>query len=439
MRGGDGWPHPSFVNYAQATDHLLRLQMFGARPGLDTPRRLAERAGHPERLLRFVHVAGTNGKGSTCAMLEAVYRAADLRVGLYTSPHLVSFRERIQVNRRLIPEEAVARLMAEFIPWLAEFSAESHPTFFEVATLMALRWFAEERCDLVIWETGLGGRLDATNIVTPLVSVITNIQLDHEKWLGDTIETIAGEKAGIIKPRVPVVTAADDPRALAVLASVASEQGAPISIVGADEAAPVPATLALAGAHQRLNAALVLRVVGLLQGEFPVSPEAVGRGFEQVEWPGRFQVLQRDGRTLVLDGAHNPAGARALAAALGAKFPHQPLTLVLGVLDDKDWTAVCRALAPLASRVLLAPVASPRSAGPEQLATVCREANPRAEVLVTGSCAAALQLSAQEPLVVLTGSLYFIGEAMELLGLGAAVGERGLNEWTQPGAQKPAC
>ena len=160
------------MRYSEAIEYLGSLQMFGARPGLERTWRLAEMAGQPQQLLRFIHVAGTNGKGSTCAILEAVYRTAGLRVGLYTSPHLVTFRERIQVNRRLIPEDAVIRLTQRIRDWLPEFSPDEHPTFFEIATIMALCYFAEQKCDLVIWETGLGGRLDATNIVTPLACVI---------------------------------------------------------------------------------------------------------------------------------------------------------------------------------------------------------------------------------------------------------------------------
>ncbi len=420
------------MNYAQAIEFLSRLQMFGARPGLETTRRLAARAGHPGRGLRFVHVAGTNGKGSTCALLEAVYRAAGFRAGLYTSPHLVSFRERIQLDRRLIPEADVARLVSEMQPWLAEFSEATHPTFFEFVTVLALRWFAEQGCDVVIWETGLGGRLDATNIVTPLATVITNVQLDHEKWLGSSVGQIAGEKAGIIKPGVPVVTGSEDPAALAVIRARAREAGAPLAIVSADDTAHVPATLALVGEHQRHNAALALKVVELLQGELPVSPAAALRGCEQAEWPGRFQVLARGAQTLVLDGAHNPAGAAVLATALRARFADRAPALVLGVLADKDWAALCQILAPLAGRIIVAPVGSPRTAEASQLAAACRAANPRAEIATAGSCARALQLVELDPLVVVCGSLYFIGEALEILGLGPAASERSLNEWTQP-------
>jgi len=223
------------MTYAGAIQFLYGLRWFGAKFGLTNTFKLAELAGNPQQRLRFIHVAGTNGKGSTCAMLESIYRAAGLRVGLFTSPHLVAFGERIQVNRRLIPESAVVRLVATMQELLhqgwrsaragtgppepedADGPAEQHPTFFEVVTVMALQYFSAEKCDLVIWETGLGGRLDSTNIVTPLASVITNIQYDHQNYLGETLASIAGEKAGIIKPNIPVITGTDSPEALRVI------------------------------------------------------------------------------------------------------------------------------------------------------------------------------------------------------------------------------
>src|SRR5215469_16110640 len=219
------------MTYPEAIQFLYGLRLFGAKFGLENTIKLAALAGNPQTQLRFIHVAGTNGKGSTCAMLESIYRATGLRTGLFTSPHLVSLRERIQVDRQLISETDVVRLVEKLKPLMAQFPKEHHPTFFEVVTVMALVFFAERKCDLVIWETGLGGRLDATNIVTPLASVITNIALDHQQWLGDTLGKIAAEKAGIIKPNVPAVTATDEPEALGVIKRVAAERKAPLMIV----------------------------------------------------------------------------------------------------------------------------------------------------------------------------------------------------------------
>src|SRR5712692_7628865 len=219
------------MTYAEAIHFLYDLRVFGAKFGLENTIKLAALAGNPQDKLRFIHVAGTNGKGSTCAMLESIYRAAGLRVGMFTSPHLVAFGERMQVNRQLISEADVVKLVSEMRELLQQFPAEAHPTFFEVVTVMALRYFAEQQCDLVIWETGLGGRLDATNIVTPLASVITNIQFDHEEWLGGSLSSIAFEKAGIIKPGVPVITAAEGPEPLDVIRRAAQERRSPLTVV----------------------------------------------------------------------------------------------------------------------------------------------------------------------------------------------------------------
>ncbi|MSU59469.1 MAG: bifunctional folylpolyglutamate synthase/dihydrofolate synthase [Pedosphaera sp.] len=444
------------MTYAQAIQFLHSLGLFGARFGLETTRSLAARVGNPQDRLRFIHVAGTNGKGSTCAMLESIYRAAGLRVGLFTSPHLVSFRERIQVNRELISEADVVRLVAEIVA-----SPAKHPTLFEFVTVMALKYFAEQKCHLVIWETGLGGRLDATNIVTPLASVITNIGLDHQQWLGDTLEKIAAEKAGIIKSGVPVLTAADQPEVLNVFERVAREQGAPLTIVAADGNPPPTATaeriaalcrdaatLPLPGEHQRLNAALAAATVKVLQSQIPVSDAQIRGGLAQVDWPGRLQLITRpDGGKILLDGAHNVAGAEVLRAALrgapstaSARFKKQSQlaetvlgapTLILGVLADKDWRTICEILAPLAARILLVPVGSERTAKPDELAEVCRRANPPATVLTCASLPEAMQRTAGDPFVVITGSLYLVGEALELLGLNPehAANERALNEW----------
>lgn len=424
------------MTYSQAIEYLYSLRWFGAKFGLATTRKLAALAGDPQDKLRFIHVAGTNGKGSTCAMLESVYRAAGLRVGLFTSPHLVVFGERIQINRQQVPASEVARLVSELRPLVEGFPAEEHPTFFEVVAIMALRYFAEQRCDLVIWETGLGGRLDATNIVTPLASVITNIQYDHQKWLGETLASIAGEKAGIIKPGIPVITGADAPEALAVIAETARQQGAPLTLVKAADAAAPPldrVAMPLLGRHQKMNAAVALATVRVLEPQMRVSDDVLKAGLEKVHWAGRLQLVTLpSGQRLLLDGAHNISGVETLVAALKEYFPGARPTLMLGILQDKDWAAMCQALAPLAGRVLLVPVHSERTAAPHGLAEVCRQANPAAQVVEHDSIADALQDAASDPFVTVAGSLYLVGETMDLLRLSPATdrGERGLNEWS---------
>ncbi len=419
------------MTYAEAIQFLYGLQIFGANFGLETPRRLAAMVGNPHEKLRFIHVAGTNGKGSTCAMLESIYRAAGLRVGLFTSPHLVSFRERIQINRQLISESEIVRLVEE----IRAANQEHEATLFEVVTVMALKYFAEQKSDLVIWETGLGGRLDATNIVTPLASVITNIAFDHEQWLGDTLEKIAAEKAGIIKPGVPVVTAAAEKEALAVIQKVATVNNAPLTLVTADEiTARLAGTLAppMLGEHQKLNAALALATVNLLQKQIPVRAENICTGLASVNWPGRLQLIEKpNGQKILLDGAHNLAGAEALRAALERDFSGERPLLIFGALGDKNWSGICRLLAPLADKIFTVPVASERTASAGELAEVFRATSPTATAVAAANLSEALNASKDEPFVVITGSLYLIGEALEQLGLSPAnTNERGLNEWT---------
>ena len=429
------------MSYAEAIQFLYGLRLFGAKFGLENTFKLAGLAGNPQKRLRFIHVAGTNGKGSTCAMLESIYRAAGLRVGLFTSPHLVSFRERIQVNRRLISEADVVRLVEQMQPWFQTFPADHHPTFFEVVAVMALKFFAEQNCDLVIWETGLGGRLDATNIVTPLASVITNVQFDHQQWLGDTLGKIAFEKAGIIKPGVPVITSAEEPEALATIEKTARERNAPLTVVTADVNPPqtakisvalsrAAATLPLPGEHQRLNAELALATVEVLQNKIPVSAAAMRTGLESVNWPGRLQlVIRPSGQKILLDGAHNVAGAQALREALEKGFTAGKRTLILGVLQDKDWRHICDTLAPLAARIVAVRVSSERTADANELAAACRVANAAAEVTTVDSMSGALEKSADDEFVVVAGSLYLVGEALEILGLAPGKSERALNEW----------
>jgi dihydrofolate synthase/folylpolyglutamate synthase len=432
------------MTYAQAIEFLYRLRWFGAKFGLSNTFKLAALAGDPQQDLRFIHVAGTNGKGSTCAMLESIYRAAGLRVGLFTSPHLVAFGERIQVNREPIPEPEVARLAAELQNLLRHFPAEEHPTFFEVVTVMALLYFQAQRCDLVIWETGLGGRLDATNIVTPLASIITNIQYDHQKWLGETLASIAAEKAGVIKPGIPAITGAAAPEALHVIVEAARQQNAPLTVVAPSEMRRPPLDtlhLPLLGHHQRMNAAVAVATVRALAPEIPVDEERIRLGLSRVNWAGRLQIVRRPGgRKLLLDGAHNVAGAEILAAALKEYFPTRKPTIVLGILKDKDWLRMCQILSPFAGRILLVPVHNERTAEPQGLAEACRQSNPAAKVIECNSLKAALEETGHDAFVVIAGSLYLVGEAMELLLLSPAKAEseRALNEWGTPATAQPA-
>ncbi len=392
------------MNYRDALAWLYGTQTFGIKLGLDNTRRLLAAAGDPQTRLRFLHVAGTNGKGSTCAMMDSVLRAAGHRTGLYTSPHLVDFRERIRLDGTMIPEDAVAEGLT-----LLRDAAETWdhaPTFFELTTVLAAWWFAREGADYVVWETGMGGRLDATNAVTPEVAVITSIGLDHQKWLGDTLAQIAGEKAGIIKTRVPVVSAPQPDEVRSVLASKAAEVGAPLTFVSelwSGEA------LGLPGAHQRWNAALAcaaLRAAGVR-----ASADDESKGLQNVVWPGRFQRVTEN---LVIDGAHNPEAIDTLVAAWREVYGDTRASLVFGALRDKDAGVLLHALRSIADEVWLVPVSSARGASTAELRPPAEAAQFPAihEGAVETSLAAA---SAGGRPVLVAGSLFLAGEVLALL------------------------
>ena len=405
------------MTYQEAIDWLYELRLLGSKLGLENPRQLAAHAGNPHHSLKIIHVAGTNGKGSVCAMLESIYRAAGYKTGLYTSPHLVSFRERIQVNREPIAETEAVRLTECMQALLRQFPAGQLPTFFEVITVMALEHFARAQCDIVLLETGLGGRLDATNIVTPLATVITPIALDHQQYLGETLAQIAAEKAGIIKQGIPALSAPQPPEAIAVL-----EQTGPITFVDAEHAT------ALAGKHQRQNAALAAATVEALQTTLPVKNDSIETGLANVHWPARAQAIEHDGRKLLLDAVHNPASAEALRGVLAELHSGQRPALLLGVLADKNWEQMVGILAPVAGRIVCVPVSSERTLPPDELAEACRQQTD-CEVIASASLEDGLAAVAADDFVVITGSIYLLGEAMELLGLAAAVDEKDLNEW----------
>jgi len=405
------------VTYQEVIDWLYELRLLGSKLGLENPRQLAALAGDPHQSLRIIHVAGTNGKGSVCAMLESIYRAGGYKTGLFTSPHLVSFRERIQVNRESIAEMEVVRLTECMQALLRKFPAEQPPTFFEVITVMALEYFARARCDIVLLETGLGGRLDATNIVTPIATVITPIAFDHQQYLGETLAQIATEKAGILKQGIPALSAPQSPEARAVI-----EQTGPVLFVDTEH------PTALAGKHQRQNAALAATTIEMLQTTLPVKNESIETGLAKVHWPARGQVIERDDRKLLFDAVHNPASAEALRGVLVELHSGQRPTLVLGVLADKNWERIVEILAPLAGRIVCVPVSSKRTLSSAELVEVCQQ-QTNCEIITAASLKEGLAAVAKDEFVVITGSIFLLGEAMELLGLAAAVDEKDLNEW----------
>jgi dihydrofolate synthase/folylpolyglutamate synthase len=400
------------VNYGEAVAWLYGTQRFGIKLGLENVQRLFRELNVPGKDQRVIHVAGTNGKGSVCAMIDSICRAANHRTGLFTSPHLITYRERIRVNGEMIaPDEVAAGLSAlrETIQtW------DPHPTFFEITTALALDHFKKKECEVIVLETGLGGRLDATNAVTPIVSVITPIGYDHEKWLGHTLEAIAGEKAGIIKPRVPVVSAKQEAAAENVILARASECDAPLEFVVEPYAM---SSVALVGTHQHQNAALA--IAALRSGGVAVSEDAVDRGLAKIDWPARFQ--RWDERTII-DGAHNPAGAQVLAQTWREQFGNDRATIILAVLREKDVTGICRALAPIAERFILPAIRSERALPPNDLIPLLSSITPSlptaspARTSIPPSFPAALDSARATPeRILITGSLHFAGEALATL------------------------
>ena len=391
--------------YREALDWLFSTQRFGIKLGLENVERLLRELNVPAANQRIIHVAGTNGKGSVCAMIDSICRAAGYRTGLFISPHLVTYRERIRVNGQMIaPDEVASGLTA--IRELVK-AWDPHPTFFEITTALALVHFKKSECELIVLETGLGGRLDATNAMTPVVSVITPIGFDHEKWLGHTLEAIAAEKAGIIKAKVPVVSALQDSAVEKVIRKRAAECNARLEFVAAinDRRWKV----ALAGKHQQENAALA--VAALQTSHIVVTDDAITRGLATVEWPARFQ--RWDERTII-DGAHNPAGAKVLAETWRDQFATERATIILAVLREKDVSAICRTLAPIAARFILPQIRSERALPPHQLAS--HLATLGLPYSITASFADALEFAqGQSDPILITGSLHFAGEALAFL------------------------
>jgi len=431
-------------SFREATDYLFGLVDYERAPAgvaagcylnLDRMRDALARAGNPHAGLRCVHIAGTKGKGSTAAMVAAIARAAGRRVGLFTSPHLITFRERIRIDDALIPEAAFTALVEELRAVIEPMrtSADGAPTFFEACTLLAFCWFARQQVELAVLETGMGGRLDATNVVTPLVTGLTTIALDHQTELGDTLVLIAAEKAGIIKPGVPVVSAPQEPDAAEVIACVAATHGSPHYRVGA-EIRLLPATSGawdftvagrldryvdlfcpLLGAHQQRNAAVAIGLAECLReaGE-PITPAAIRAGIAGVTWPGRLQTL-RERPLLLVDGAHDPASIAALLAALDRHYPGRPRIFILGFSREKDWPQMLRQLAPTTRACLLTAAATSRATAPSLLAAEAQALGIPHTLApdVAAAIAQALTHAGPDDLICVTGSLYAVGDALK--------------------------
>jgi len=417
------------VTYAEAVARVLALrggEHAGMRPGLERIEGLLGALGHPEERYTLVQVGGTNGKGSIASMLAAILKAGGRRVGLYTSPHLCSFRERIRVNAEPIAPDAVA----DGVDALGTLIARHDATMFEATTALALDHFAREAVDVAVLEVGLGGRLDATTVGRPAAAVLGPIDLDHQDYLGDTLGAIAAEKAAIIRSGI-ALSAAQAPEAADVILRRADEMRVPLLLEGRDLAVAVDSRslagqrisltgpdfkligveLPLLGVYQPANALLAVAAARVLGAD----ETAVRAGLARSRWPGRLEIVRRD-PFLVLDGAHNPAGARALASSLRDLFGGEPLTLILGLSQDKDAPAILRALVPLAARVVLTRASNPRAADPRVLATALPPTSAPVQIAETPAQALGVAMdSSPTPIVCVAGSLFLLGDMLTLL------------------------
>lgn len=400
-----------FINYERAQPQRYAPETLS----LDRVNRLLERLGRPEQAYPTIHIAGTKGKGSTAAMIESSLRTAGYRTGLYTSPHLHTFRERMRVDNELITREHFAQLAAELEPQVA---AVEGLTWFEIVTTLAFVFFAQSKVEVAVLEVGLGGRFDATNVVIPLVSVITSLSLDHVNLLGNTIEQIAFEKAGIIKRRVPVVSAPQVPEAAEVIRRVARMCAAPLTLVPqpppllASQSPEKRPPLPLLGAHQLINASVAVTALQLArQRGLRVGDDAILRGLATVQWPGRLEVLSHD-PLLVVDGAHNGDSARQLAQALHDVFQIEQWTLIIGISADKDIPAILEALLPRAEQVIVTRAANQRATNIEELGAQVADRGYAPTLTANVADALEIALQGQTPIIV-TGSLFTVADARE--------------------------
>lgn len=432
----------SFATAEAAIGWINSLIPFGIRPGLERVELMMEKLGHPHRCLKFIHVAGTNGKGSTCALLTSVLMANGYDVGTFTSPYIEKFTNRFKYNNEDIPEETLLRLANELKPLVDEIAATplGSPTMFEVSTVLAICYYAKVAFpDVVVLETGLGGRLDVTNIVTPIVSVITNIGHDHMDILGDTIEQVAAEKAGIIKPGVPIVSTVEQPEAIDVIRRTAVERRSTLYLMGeqfrfealhSEENEQTfhfygpfreleSLAITLNGAHQMKNAAAALMALEVLRQymAFRVDDEELRAGLRSAAWPGRLEIVSEHPRIL-LDGAHNPEGAETLAQALRDTYRYKRLHVMMGMLSTKNHHDVLRHILPLADALIFTEPDFRKKMSAENLSHIAEEllatASRRPQIAVEPNWRESLErlkaMTGPGDLAVVTGTLYLIAD-----------------------------
>ena len=416
------------MDYQEALAYIHAVHWQGHKPGLDRTRALLAALGDPHKRLRFVHVAGTNGKGSTAAMLDSCLRCAGYKVGLFTSPYINRFNERIQVDGVPIPDGDLVRLVEQVRP--AASAMTDVPTEFELITALGMLYFAQERCDIVVLEVGLGGALDSTNVIDPpACAVITALGMDHVRELGPTLADIAAAKAGIIKPGSPVVSYGGAPEADRVIADAAAACGAPLTVAdfarltlrGAglegqtfDYDGLTGLTLPLLARYQPRNAVVAIEALRALRARgWQIPDSAIRQGLAQVRWPGRFELLRRD-PPFLLDGSHNAHGMRATADSLRALFPGEKFVFLVSIMADKDADEMLRLLLPLAKGFVTVTAPSPRAIPASELAARIEALGGRAEPAggIPAAVARVWELAAGGPAAAL-GTLYFSGEVRE--------------------------
>lgn len=420
------------MNYAEARVYLDEVSKYGSVLGLENMRELLGRLGNPQDDLKFIHISGTNGKGSVLAYLSTILSGGGYRTGRYISPTLFSYRERIQVDEQKIEKESLAHHVTAIAKAIEEMKAENagNPTAFEVETALAFLYFKEKDCDIVVLETGLGGALDATNIIkTTVMEVIAPISMDHMEFLGDTLEKIAMQKAGIIKPHTAVVSASQEPDARKVLEHVCKENQCSMYMVNPSQITDViydveeqqfsyknwkNVKITLAGSYQILNAALALEGVEELRRlGYSLTDEQVRNGLYRAVWRGRFTLLSKN-PAVIIDGAHNPGAAKELKHSLDLYFKGKNLYYIFGVFQDKDYQEVIRLTAPLAKHIITVQTpGNPRALPADQLKEAVQAVNPSVETAQTIQDAVkkSLQLAKKEDAIIIFGSLSFLGEA----------------------------
>lgn len=420
------------MTYQQAVNYLFGRRAKGMKLGLENVHHLLGRLDHPERRFPSIHIAGTNGKGSTAALLESILREAGVKTGIYTSPHLIDMRERIKIRGRSISQKDVVEILERIMPHIEATGA----SFFEILTAMAFLYFTEKDVDIAVLETGLGGRLDATNLVVPQLTIITEIGLEHTRILGKNLQSISREKAGILKTGIPCLAGTKNSKVKKFFTEFTHQSKVPLifshesvkisrvrlSEHGSHFDAHTGSTsyrdlsLKLLGNHQVDNSALALLAVEELRKQGWLIPEkAVRRGLEKVDWPARLQMLQEKPKML-LDSAHNPLGMRTLVKALKTLFDYDRLILVFGVLKDKDYRSMTAQIMPLADKVILTKPLSDRALEPERLLRLSATRGKPTEVIpsIEDAWMKAVRLARNEDLVCAAGSIYFVGEVLRL-------------------------